>query len=66
MERDEERRKDERRREERVRAVAINLQDYVIVFFVNGGGERVKEGNGLGGLSNIDIRGAFSRMYNQL
>lgn len=35
MERDEERRKDERRREERARAVAMNLQDYVIVFFVN-------------------------------
>lgn len=33
MERDEERRKDERRSEERVRAVVINLQDYVIVFF---------------------------------
>lgn len=54
------------RREERVRAVAINLQDYVIVFFVNGGQERVKEGYRLGGLGNIDIRGAFSRMYNQL
>lgn len=37
MERDEERRKDERRRPERVRAVVINLQDYIIVFFVNGG-----------------------------
>lgn len=68
MDRDEERRKDERRRAEEGRAVAINLQDYVIVFFVNEGrkGESVKDGNGLGGLSNIDIRGAFSRMYNQL
>lgn len=28
--------------------------------------ERENGGNGLGGLSNIDIRGAFSRMYNQL
>lgn len=66
MERDEERRKDERRRPERVRAVVINLQDYIIVFFVNGGTGGVKEGNVLLGLRNIDIRGAFSRMYNQL
>lgn len=49
-----------------MRAVAINLQDYIIVSFVNGEREQVKEGNGLGGLSNIDFRGAFSRMYNQL
>ena len=64
MERDEERRKYERRREERGRE--INRQDYVIGFFVNGGRERVKDGNGLGGLSNIDFRGAFSRMCNLL
>ena len=34
-----------------------------------GEGERERErtqGNGFGGLSNIDISGAFSRMYNQL
>lgn len=66
MERDEERRKDERRREERARGVVINLQDYVIVFFVNGERESMKEGNRLGGPGNIDFRGAFSKMYNQL
>lgn len=63
MERDEERSKNEQRREQRVRM--IHLQDYDIVFFVNGGRESVKEGNGPGGLSNIDLSGAFSRKYNQ-
>lgn len=33
---------------------------------MNGGREITEEGKKLGGLSNIDFRGAFSKMYNQL